>query len=103
MERALLRLDKKPILQQPLEHSPDVLNMFLERRRKNQYVIQVDMYELIDHISQHVIDECLEDRGGVREPERHNQILKMPSGGIKRGLPLIPLSYANQMIGVSKI
>ncbi len=77
--------------------------MFLERRRKNQYVIQVDIYELIDHISQHVIDECLEDRGRVREPEWHNQILEVPSGGIKRGLPLIPLSYANQMIGVSEI
>ncbi len=65
MKRTLLRLDKKPILEQPLEHSSDVLNMFLERRRKYLYVIQVDIYELIDHVSQHVIDERLEDRGGV--------------------------------------
>ncbi len=42
MKFAFLRLDKKPILEQPLEHPPDVLNMFLERRRKYQYVIQVD-------------------------------------------------------------
>jgi hypothetical protein len=65
MKNAFLRLDKKSILQQPLKHSSDVLNVFLERRRKNQYVIQVNIYELINHISQHVIDECLENRWGV--------------------------------------
>ncbi len=94
---------QKAILEQPLEHSSDVLNMFLERRRKYQYVIQVDIYELIYHVSQHVIDECLENRGGVGQPEGHNKIFKVPPGGIKRGLPLIPLPNADQMISVTQI
>ncbi len=90
MERALLRLDKNPILKQPLEHSPDVLHMFLKRRRKNQYVIQVNIYELIYHVSQHVIDECLENCGTVGQPKRYDPILKVPPGGIKSSFPLIP-------------
>ncbi len=103
MERAFLRLDKKPILEQPLEHSSDVLNMFMERGRKYQYVIQVDIYELIDHVSQHVIYERLENRRGVGQPEGHNKIFKVPPRGIKCGFPLIPLPYADQMISIAQI
>jgi hypothetical protein len=80
-----------------------VLNVFLERRRKNQYVIQVDIYELIDHVSQHVIDECLEDPWGVGQAEGHDQVFKVPPGGVKGSLPLISPPNADQMISVSQI
>ncbi len=60
------------------------------------------VYELIDHVSQLVINECLVNRGGVGQPEGHNKIFKVPPGGIKRGFPLIPLPYADQMISMRK-
>jgi len=66
-----------------------VLNVFLERRRKYQYVIQVNIYELIYHISQHIIHECLENHRGV--PKRHDQIFKVPPGGDKGSFPFIPI------------
>jgi hypothetical protein len=78
-----------------------VLHVFLERRRKDQYVVQVNIYELVDHISQHVVDECLEDCWGVGKPEGHDQVFKVPPRGIKGSLPFIPPPDADQMISVS--
>ncbi len=54
-------------------------------------------------MSQHVINEYLENRGGVGQPEEHDQIFKVPPWGIKRSFPLIPLPYADQMISITQI
>ncbi len=71
--------------------------------RKYQYVIQVDIDELICHISQHIVDECLKNCGDVRKTKRKNTIIKVPPGVIKSSFPFIPLSYANQMISVAEV
>jgi len=53
---------------------------------KNQYVIQADIYELVNHISQHVIDECLENCLGVGQPKRHDQIFKPNDKHLNKGI-----------------
>ncbi len=79
-------------------------NITKSEKFKGVWILSVPtVYELIDYVSQHVINECLENRGGVGQPEGHNQIFKVPPGGIKHGFPLIPLPYADQMISVTQI
>jgi len=48
---------------------------------------------LIYHISQHVVDEYLEDRWGVGQPEGHDQVFKVPPGGVKSGLPFVTFPF----------
>ncbi len=49
--------------------------MFREVTGEDQDVIKVDKHEVIQKVSQDVIDEGLED-GGVIEAERHDQVFK---------------------------
>ncbi len=80
-----------------------MLNMFLKRMRTFRYVIQVNINELIYHISQHIVGECLKNREGVRNAKRKNTIFKVAPEGIKGSFPFILLSYANQMMSVAVI
>ncbi len=62
---------------------------------EDQDIVEVNKNEPVDHVSKHVIDECLEDHRGVRKPKWHDQILKVPRGGVKGGLPFVTLPNPN--------
>ncbi len=103
MKLALLRLDIKLVLQQPLEDLAHVLSVYLKGRRKDENVIEVHKDKLVNHVSQHAIDHALEDSRSVREPERKDQIFVVSRGGIEGCLSLIALTNTNKMIGVAEV
>ncbi len=70
---------------------------------EDQDVFEVNKDKPIDHAPEHVVDECLEDRQGVGKAERHDQIFKMPSRGVKGGLPFVPLPNPNQVISIAEV
>lgn len=56
---ALLCFHKQMILQQAMKHDMDMYLMFLRRAGKDENVIKVNKDILIQHLQQHIIDECL--------------------------------------------
>ncbi len=83
------------ILKLPLQHLPDLLDMIALVLEEDQDIIEINKNKPVDHVSEYVIDECLEDRRGVRKPKRHDQILKVPRRYVKGGLPFVPLPNPN--------
>ncbi len=100
---SLLRLDKKLVLQQPLEDLAHVLSVYLKGRRKDENIIEVHEDKPVNHVSQHAIDHALEDSRGVGKPERKDQVFIVSRGGIEGCLPLIALANADKMIGVAEV
>ncbi len=61
-------------------------------------VIHVADDPSFEHVTEHIIYECLKDWGIVGKPEWHNLVLVVPRCGGESRLPLIPLSDANQIV-----
>jgi len=66
---------------------------------EDQDIIQINKHELIEHVSEHVIHQHLENSGGIGETKGHHQVLVMSSGGIE----LVAFPDPDQVIGVAKI
>ena len=61
MEVALLRLDVKTILQQPLKYLPDVNPVLLHGSREDQNVININEYRAVQHVPEDIVYQRLED------------------------------------------
>lgn len=70
---------------------------------EDQDIDQVDKNILVEHVSEHVINQGLEHGWGVGEGESRHQIFIMSCGSVEGCLPLIPLPDLDQMVGVAKI
>lgn len=64
-----------------LQHGSDLMDMFFKCIRVNQDIINVDNDGLIQHVLEDVINEYLEHRRTVDQPERHNKIFTVPCRG----------------------
>lgn len=62
---ALLRLDKEPVLKQSVEDHADVLDVLLLCSGENQDTIQVNNNHDVQHISEYVVYQDLEDNWGI--------------------------------------
>lgn len=71
--------------------------MFLHGVRIDQDIVDIDNHESVEHISEDVVDECLEDGGTVDEPERHNKVFVVPSSCGEGSFPFIPLPNSDQI------
>ena len=103
VEHAFLGLHKQPVFQQAVEYLTDVASMFLGGPGEHQDVVEVDNNKGVQEISQHVVDQGLENSWGVRQPERHDEVLKVPQVSIKPRLPFIPLADTYQMVCVAQV
>jgi len=56
MELTLLCFDIEPILQESLQHLPDMLDMLGGVLGKDQNIIQVHIHKMAQHISKKVIN-----------------------------------------------
>ena len=74
--------------------------MFIRAFGEDQYLIQVDEYELVYHVPENVVYESLENSRIVRQAKRHHQVFPVPSRSVKRCFPLVPFSDVNQVISV---
>lgn len=57
----------------------------------------------IQHVSEYIINVGLEYCGTVGKPERHNEGLIVTGGCGESSLPLILLSYANEVVCAAKV
>lgn len=64
MEFTFLRLDEDIFIQQGAENRSHIGDMVFFRPGKNEDIIQVDKDKLIEHVSEHVINQGLEDSRG---------------------------------------
>ena len=103
VEHALLGLNKEPVLQQSLEDQADVSSMFLRGPGKNKDIIKVHYNKQVKVVPQNVIYQGLEDGRGVLQPERHDEVFKVPQVGVKSRLPFVPLSDMNQVVRVMQV
>ncbi len=69
----------------------------------NKDVVQVDEDMFVEHVTEHVIDEGLEDGRGISEAKGHDKVFVMPGGHVEGRLPLVPLSDADQVVGVAEV
>lgn len=58
---------------------------------------------MVEEIPQHLIDKVLEKSRHVCQAKLLHQILLMSTKIIKSSFPLIPLSYSQKVVGISKI
>lgn len=65
----------------------------------DQDVINVYNYRLVQHVSEYVIYKRLENGRTIGEPEGHNKILIVATAGGEGGIPFIPCSDVNEVIG----
>lgn len=73
MEFKLFGFDIKVIIEEAPKKLSDVLNMLIDGIwKKKQNIIQVDEYKLIEHVSENIIYQSLENCGSVGEAEGHD-------------------------------
>ncbi len=65
VELTFLYLGVQLVFDEPLECCPDVFNMGFKGVRVYQYIVNVNDDELVQHVPENVIDECLEHRRTV--------------------------------------
>ncbi len=78
-------------------------DMFLIGLGVNQNVVDVDDYPLVQHISEDIVNKCLEHGRTVGEPERHNEIFIVPRSGGKGSFSLVSLTNADEVVGTTKV
>ncbi len=61
-------------------------------------VIDRDDYELVEKLPENLVHEILEYGGGIEQSIRYNALL-IVLVGVTSGLPLIPLTYPDEVIG----
>ncbi len=88
-------------LHEALQHWSDVTIVFLQSVWINQDVVNVYNYPSVEHVSEDVIHERLEDWRTVSKAEGHNQVLVVPTSGRKGRFPFISLSDTNQVVGIA--
>jgi hypothetical protein len=101
IELTLFRLKKQLVLQKALENLSDVELVFLGGAGENEDVINVAEDEPVQHVTENIIHQSLEHGRGVGEAKVHDQIFVVATGHVEGGLPLFPLSYPHQMVGVT--
>ncbi len=68
-----------------------------------QDVIYVDQNETVEILTEHLIHVTLEYGWGVDESIRHHEVLIVASRGDKCHLPLVPLTYSNEVVSTSEV
>jgi len=66
-------------------------------------VIKVNKLKPTEHVTEYVVHQCLEDGRGVGQPERHDQLFKMPHTHFVCCFPLVPLQDADEVINILHI
>lgn len=74
MKLTLLCLYKQLILEEMLKNETNMQDVLFSglKKKKNEYVIYGDKQELIEHDTEHVINQHLEDCGCIGQAEWHN-------------------------------
>ena len=88
-------------LQNALEILLDMEHVFLEGAGEDKDVIKVDEDKPIQHVTDNIIHQNVDHSRGVGDAKVHEQILLVGAGRVESSLPLVPLSYPHQVVGVS--
>ena len=77
--------------------------VLLHGSREDKDVVDVNKHGAVQHVPEDIVDQGLEDSGGVDESEGYNQVLKVAQRCVERGLPLVSLPDADQVVCVTAI
>lgn len=75
-----------------------LLAVHIQVRGKDQNVVKVGKDKEVEEVTEDVIDQGLENRGGIGQTERLHEIFIVPLWCVECCLPLISHSYVNQMV-----
>ncbi len=92
MESAFLCLEVQLVFSEPLKNLRNMVVMFVQAPGVDQ-----------DVINEHFVHKILEDGGSVDKSIRHNIVLVVASRCHKFGLPLVPLTYPDQIICTAEV
>lgn len=102
VENALLSCDDQPVLKQPLQHLAGVIYMFFHRLGKMSAFYKVHGQTHIQHITEDIIDQRLDNGGGTAESEGHDKVLIVATGNIEYPFPPF-LMELYKMICIAKV
>lgn len=77
--------------------------MFFKHIQKDQNVVQINDNKHVQALSQDVIQECLEGRWCICQPEWHDKVLKVAISRPEHCLPLIALRHVQEVVGTFQI
>ena len=80
-----------------------MVDMLFAGLGKNEDVVQIDENIFVNHVSEEVVDQGLENCWGIGEVEWHHQIFIKSGGRVKSSLPFIPLSDADKVVGITEV
>ena len=91
------------IIQQSLKNLVNMVLVCSKVRRVYQNVIQIDIHEVMQKVSQNVIDHGLENSRCIGETEWHHLIFVVTVGCVKASFPFISLFNSNQVISIAEV
>lgn len=103
MEIGFLWVCVKIVLAESFQDLADVDAVFFQAVRKDEDVVQIDNHENVDHILEYVVHKILKRCRGVRETERHNQVLKGAVAGTECSFPLIAWLDADVVVACAEV
>lgn len=103
MEGALFRFQVELEFPQAFQDLRNMVTMFCQALGVNQDVIDVDQDEFVEKIAEHLMDEVLEDGGGVDQAIQHHDVLVVSSRCYEGCLPLVPLTYPEEVIRAAEV
>jgi len=103
MESTFLSFKEELVLSETFEDLRNVMAMFGQSLGVNQNIINVNNNGVMKEISEHLVHEILEYRGGVYRTIQHDQVLTVASRCHEGCLPLISLTYPDKVICPTKL
>ncbi len=91
------------VLQEALEDGLDMMNVLFFGPGEDEYIIKINKDISVEHVSEHIIYQCLEDGRGIGEAERHYEVFVVSGWGVECRLPLISFSDADEVTGVASV
>src|SRR6516165_8189134 len=103
MERALLWFGEEAVGAEAFQHEAYVALVFLAGPAEDEDVIEIDDSKVVQEVAQDVVHEVLEGGGSVGETKRHDVVLVVAIARTKRGLPLVTLRDANEVVAGTEV
>ncbi len=68
-----------------------------------EYIVDVNEYELMEKLPEYLVHKVLEYGGGVDKSIRHDAIFVMTSRSHEGCLPLVPLTYPDEVVSAVEV
>lgn len=88
------------VLQEVLEDGLYMMNVLFFGPGEDEYIIKINKDMSVEHVSEYIIYQCMEDGRGIGEAKRHYEIFVVSGWGVECHLPLIYFSDVDEVVGI---